>query len=51
VILNNYCKIAKPIGFDTVKDTPETVAAIEAHNSAWACVCENDCPEKGGIPQ
>ena len=39
-----YCLIAKPIGYDTTKDTPETVRAIETHNSQWVCVCEHDCP-------
>jgi hypothetical protein len=22
------------------------VAEIEAHNSKWVCVCEDDCPNK-----
>lgn len=43
--INNYCQIAKPIGYDFEKDTADTVKAIEAHNSAWVCVCENDCPQ------
>ena len=42
--VNSYCAIARPIGYDTVKDTPETVAAIEIHNSQWVCLCEQDCP-------
>ena len=42
--VNSYCAIAAPIGYDTSKDTPETVAAIEAHNSKWVCACESDCP-------
>jgi uncharacterized protein YceK len=42
--VNSYCLIARPIGYDTVKDTPETVAAIEIHNSRFICVCEQDCP-------
>jgi hypothetical protein len=25
-------------------DTPATVAQIEAHNSVWVCLCEQDCP-------
>ena len=44
--VSDYCRIAKPIGYDSGKDTPETVSAIERHNSEWACVCEHDCPGK-----
>jgi hypothetical protein len=43
-LVGDYCRIAKPIGYDSKADTAETVKAIEAHNSQWACVCENDCP-------
>lgn len=39
-----YCRIARPIEYDSTADSPETVAAIERHNSQWACVCEGDCP-------
>jgi hypothetical protein len=42
---SDYCRIAKPIGYDSAHDTPQTVAAIEGHNSAWVCVCEHDCPK------
>lgn len=45
-IVGDYCRIAKPIGYDSKVDSPETVRDIEAHNSKWVCVCENDCPEK-----
>ena len=45
VVLSDYCRIAKPIGYDGEKDTPETVKEIEAHNSKWVCVCEKDCPQ------
>ena len=41
---NSYCAIAQPLGYDTVKDSPETVAAIEIHNSKWVCLCESECP-------
>jgi len=41
---NGYCSMTKPISYDSKKDTPETVKQIEAHNSRWACVCDNDCP-------
>jgi hypothetical protein len=44
--LNDYCAITKPIEYDSVKDTPETVKAVEEHNSKWACVCDHDCPVK-----
>ncbi|OQW33946.1 MAG: hypothetical protein A4E20_12005 [Nitrospira sp. SG-bin2] len=44
--VSDYCLIAKPIGYDSTKDTPETVKAIEAHNSQWVCVCEKDCPAR-----
>lgn len=44
VPLNNYCLIAKPISYDSVADTPDTVQQIELHNSQWTCVCEADCP-------
>ena len=43
--INSYCTVARPISYDSVKDTPETVKQIEDHNSRWACVCENDCPK------
>ena len=43
--INSYCKVAHPISYDSVKDTPETVKQIEDHNSRWVCVCENDCPK------
>lgn len=41
---NGYCAIARPIGYSSIADSAETVAAIEAHNSKWVCVCEKDCP-------
>ncbi len=45
VPVNSYCAIAKPISYDATADTAETVKEIEAHNSAFVCVCENDCPD------
>ncbi len=45
--VSDYCRIAKPIFYDTTKDTAETVKGVEAHNSQWACVCESDCPRRG----
>ena len=44
-IVSEYCKIAAPIGYDSKVDSPETVAAVEKHNSQWVCLCENDCPK------
>ncbi len=49
VPLSNYCALTKPITYDSTKDTPETVAEIEAHNSRFECVCNHDCP-KGTNP-
>lgn len=37
---SDYCRIAKPIGYDSTVDSAATVAEIEAHNSAWVRVCE-----------
>ena len=42
--VSEYCQVAKPIGYDSEKDTPETVASIERHNSVYVCLCEQDCP-------
>ena len=39
-LISDYCRIAKPITYDTTKDTPDTVAQIEEHNSKWVAVCE-----------
>ena len=44
LVVSDYCRIAKPIGYDSRVDSAETIRAIEAHNSAWVCVCELDCP-------
>lgn len=44
VPLNSYCTIATPISYDRNADTAATVAEVEAHNSRFVCVCENDCP-------
>jgi hypothetical protein len=44
-VVSDFCRIAEPISYDSAHDTPETVKAIEAHNSKWACLCESDCPE------
>lgn len=47
-VVGDYCRIAKPISYDTKSDSPQTVKEVEAHNSKWVCVCEGDCPTKGG---
>ena len=44
-VVSEYCKIAAPISYDSKVDSPETVAAIEKHNSQWVCLCEGDCPK------
>lgn len=43
--VSDFCAIAKPIGYDRLRDTIQTVDEIEAHNSKWVCICENDCPK------
>jgi hypothetical protein len=43
-LVGDYCRIAKPISYDSKADSAETVKAVENHNSKWACVCDNDCP-------
>ena len=42
--INAYCVVAKPIRYDSRTDSAATVAQIEAHNSTWVCLCEQDCP-------
>ena len=44
LVVSDYCRIAKPIGYDSKADSAETVKAVEAHNWSWACVCDKDCP-------
>lgn len=44
VVVSDYCRVASPISYDSAKDTPETVAQIEAHNSAWVSLCGGDKP-------
>lgn len=46
VVVSDYCVIARPIEYDSERDSRETVSSVEAHNSKWACVCEHDCPKK-----
>jgi hypothetical protein len=43
---NSYCTISKPITYNSRADSAPTVAQIEAHNSQWVCLCEEDCPAK-----
>lgn len=50
-VVSDYCRIAKPISYDTERDSAETVAEIEEHNSKWVCVCEDDCPQKTDATQ
>lgn len=48
--VSNYCRIAQPISYDSVSDSPETVKAVEEHNSKYVCVCEGDCPKQPEEP-
>jgi hypothetical protein len=45
--VSDYCRIAKPITYNSKLDSMKTVAQVETHNSVWVCVCQGDCP-KGG---
>jgi len=45
-VVSDYCRIATPLTYDSERDTMPTIKEIEAHNSKWVCVCENDCPNK-----
>ena len=49
LVVSDYCRIAKPIGYDSRVDSAETMKAVEAHNSKWVCLCESDCPA-GVVP-
>jgi hypothetical protein len=44
-LVGDYCRIAKQISYDSKTDTAETVKEIEAHNSVYECVCNDDCPK------
>jgi len=46
VLASSYCAVARPIGYDSLNDTPQTVLEIEVHNSQWACICDSDCPQR-----
>jgi hypothetical protein len=46
VVISDYCRIAKPLSYDTARDSVETVKEVEKHNSKWVCLCENDCPNQ-----
>jgi len=35
--------VAKPI-YWSARDTDATIAAVKAHNAAWAGLCEADAP-------
>lgn len=48
--INAYCVVAKPIRYNSKLDTPTTVAEVEAHNSTWVCLCEQDCPNNTVAP-
>jgi hypothetical protein len=44
-LVGDYCRIAKPITYDSKADSAETVKAVENHNSIYECVCNDDCPK------
>lgn len=44
-VTSDACLWVKPISYDSNRDAPETVEQIEAHNSAWVCNCDDDCPK------
>ena len=46
LVINNYCKIAEPIYYDSKVDSPGTVKQIETHNRKFVCLCEGDCPKQ-----
>jgi hypothetical protein len=48
IVTSDYCRINQPLTYDSAVDSPETQAQIERHNSRYACVCEDDCPQKPG---
>lgn len=45
-VISDYCRIAKPISYNSRQDSPETVKDVETHNSTWVCLCEGDCPKQ-----
>ena len=45
IVVSDYCRIAKPIGYDSARYSAATIKDIEEHNSKWVCLCEADCPE------
>lgn len=46
LVINNYCKVAEPIYYNSKVDSPDTVKQIEAHNRKLVCLCEGDCPKQ-----
>jgi hypothetical protein len=49
LVVSDYCRIAKPIGYDSTRDSAATIKEVEDHNSKWVCVCDKDCPA-GVVP-
>lgn len=46
IVVSDYCRIAKPLSYDSARDSAATIKDIEEHNSKWVCLCEDDCPKK-----
>jgi hypothetical protein len=42
---SDYCRIAEPVTF-SAEDSAETVRQIMRENAKYACLCEQDCPER-----
>lgn len=40
VVVSEYCRVAKPIEYDSEADTSATVTQIEAHNLRWLSLCD-----------
>jgi hypothetical protein len=43
-VIVDWCAVDKPITFDRLKDTDETILEVKSHNAKWAAQC-------GGGPQ
>jgi|694.fasta_scaffold25726_2 hypothetical protein len=37
---SEFCRLVEPISYDSVKDTPETVAQVERLNAKWLVLCD-----------
>lgn len=41
---HNLCRLTAPMTYDSVADSPETVAQVEAFNAVWLSLCEPASP-------